>query len=100
MDSNETNGSEPTNAELEAQLDPSATEEDLALRILREGLVPAAQSIVHLAAYSASESVKLSAAKYVIDRNLGPIAKAGNNGDEDMWQTLIDTIMRQETGGN
>lgn len=84
---------EPSNSDLERMVDPSASEEELSRRIFREGLVDASQSIVHIACYGSSDSVKLAAAKYVVERNLGPIV-TGKDGDKDKWDDLMEHILR------
>jgi hypothetical protein len=90
MDSN----GEPTNSDLERMLNPSESEEEAAKRIFKEGLVPAAQAIVRIASYGTSESVQLNAAKYVIDRNLGPLALVGKVQNEDEWVKMMEGILR------
>lgn len=47
------------------------TPEELARRLLREGLPLAVSSLVHLSAHSTNERTRLDAAKSVIERNLG-----------------------------
>lgn len=42
-------------------------------RIFKENAVPAALSIAHLAVHSPNERIRLAAAQYVVDRNLGRI---------------------------
>jgi hypothetical protein len=54
----------------------SETTEQAASRIIREGAPFAATTIVNLASDDAvSPTVRLNAAKYIIDRNLGPVGK-------------------------
>jgi hypothetical protein len=54
-------------------------------RIFSENAIPAALSIAHMAIHSGNERIRLEAAKYVVDRNLGrigdadPLKAAGND---------------------
>jgi hypothetical protein len=57
--------------------------EAAAIRIIKEAAPFAAASIASMAAdETISPSVRLSAAKYVIDRNLGPVGKDGDKESE------------------
>jgi len=47
-----------------------------AKRELRKGLLPAIQSVIHTALWSQDEKQRMTAARYVIDRNLGPLTGA------------------------
>ena len=69
---------------------PSASEVDAARKIFREGLVPATQSIVHLAAFSKNDRIRLDASKYVVERNLGKVAEKLAMGD--VWEKLFSDI--------
>ena len=57
--------------------------EAAAIRIIREAAPFAAASITSMACdETISPSVRLNAAKYVIDRNLGPVSKEGDKESE------------------
>ncbi|SRR6266487_3660913 len=57
--------------------------EAAATRIIREAAPFAAASVTSMAVDDTiSPSVRLSAAKYVIDRNLGPVSKEGDRESE------------------
>jgi hypothetical protein len=77
---------------MERQLNPSETEEQLARRLLREALPRSAASIIHMATHSYNERVRLDASKYVVERTMGRI---GDNfeGDVNPWEKLFNDIM-------
>lgn len=75
---------------------PSSSELQAANQIFREGLVPAAQSIVHTAAYGSTERIKFEAAKYVVERNLGKVTEKLAN--KDQWQDLLADIKATSSG--
>jgi len=85
---------DPQDAELEALRDivfgPSSSEAETARRMFAEGLVPAVESIVHLAAFSKNDRIRLDAAKYVTERNLGKVADKLGLGE--VWTDLFNEI--------
>lgn len=74
----------------EAVFGPSASEVAAARNIFREGLVPAAESIAHLAAFSKNDRIRLDASKYVVERNLGKMSEKLALGD--VWENLFAEI--------
>jgi len=50
--------------------------DEVAKKVLRKGLVPSIQSIVDVAMHSSDEKQRMIAARYVVDRNLGPLTSA------------------------
>jgi hypothetical protein len=65
--------------------------EQQAIRILKENLPTVVHSIVKLARTAQSETVRLSAAKYVVDRNLGRITDP-DTGDDDMLRKVLEGV--------
>jgi hypothetical protein len=64
--------------------------EAAAIRIIREAAPFAAASITSIAAdETISPSVRLNAAKYIIDRNLGPVGKDGDK-ESELEQFLLE----------
>lgn len=51
-------------------------------KVLRDNSVLAAQQIAYLAVHATSQSTRLRAATYVVDRVLGPIGKSQDIGDK------------------
>ena len=82
-----------TDSDIEAlAMERSLTEEteaQHAKRIFREHLVPAALSIAHLAVFGTNDKLRLDAAKYVVERNLGRIQDDPPKQDDDPYEALI-----------
>lgn len=68
------------------------TEESIAKRLFRENLIQATQAICHLAVYGLNEKLRFDAAKYVVERNLGPAGYDG--GVRDPIEDLIAEIVK------
>lgn len=66
-------------------------EEQQAHRILKENLPAVVHSIVKLARSAQSETVRLSASKYVVDRNLGRITDP-DTGDDDALRKVLEDV--------
>lgn len=63
-------------------------ETQLAEKILLESLPAVTHSVIKLARSAQSENVRLSAARYVIDRNLGKIGDALPEGEDPVGDLL------------
>lgn len=68
---------------------------EIANKQLEKGLVPAVTTIIQLAQHAEAESLRLKAAQYVVDRNLGRI-NTKDTGDSDPWSKLLAGITRAE----
>lgn len=64
-------------------------------RILKENLPAVTLSVIKLARTAASETVRLNAAKYVIDRNLGKITDPDPTEDDPLRELYEDVTIRQ-----
>lgn len=82
---------------MESTVHAGETPEDLAERLLREGLPSAVMSVTHLAVHSTNERTRLAAAQYVIDRNLGRVTEVpiGIKGAEDPLKKLLGSFVRE-----
>ena len=65
-------------------------EEQQAVRILKENLPVVVNSVIKLARTASSETVRLNASKYVIDRNLGRITEPEVAEDDVLAEILKD----------
>lgn len=79
---------------MERTVNPTETNEQLTQRIFKENLPTAAASIVHLAVHSSNEKIRLSAAQYVVERNLGKPdtasqLRASADAEAAMWESMI-----------
>jgi hypothetical protein len=88
------------NLKMERSVRPSESEEEVTKRIFKENAPIVAQSLVQVAMHSPSESMRVQAGKYVIDRVLGKIGD-DNKGDDDPIRTFIESMMTEvETHAN
>jgi len=68
----------------------------LAKRLFQENAAAAAQSIIKTAIHGSTEKVRFDAAKYVLERALGPAAQAFKDGDEgelDPLEAAVEKLM-------
>ncbi|MEO7397049.1 MAG: hypothetical protein ABIW84_00640 [Ilumatobacteraceae bacterium] len=65
------------------------SETDQAERLFRQNLVPAVQSIVNIALYSDKERLRLQAATYVVERNLGRLQDVVAEQARDPFKDLL-----------
>lgn len=81
---------------LEAQLHPEEDEEAYARRRFRENLGFAVNSVCQIATTSTNERLRLDAAKYVIERNIGKIDVLGDIGrDDDPLKKFMSSIVSE-----
>jgi hypothetical protein len=79
--------------ELNEQALFNETPEQAASRIIREGAPFAATAIVTMAADdSISPTVRLNAAKYIIDRNLGPVGKDPEQSELEAFLSELQDV--------
>jgi len=57
--------------------------------LLEENLPQAVIAIAHMAQHSPNERIRLSAAQYIVDRNLGKITDQGMVGESDPLESLL-----------
>lgn len=76
------------------------TETDQAIRLLRQNLVPAVASICTIACYSENERLRLQAATYVVERNLGRVQDAiiqqAKDPFRDFLADCIENVSRND----
>jgi len=86
----------------------SLTNEEQGERIFKEHLPNAAVAICHIATHSENERLRLDAAKYVVERNLGKIptateramlraAKGGPDAEPDTFEAFINGLTVDDT---
>jgi len=76
---------------------PSESPEEAAKQILKDGLVSAAQQLIHLAENGTTERVRLESARYVLEWNLGK--PVGQSGLSDPWKELLGDIQKDKATG-
>lgn len=75
---------------MERQMHPAESTEDLTFRLFKENAPQVAMQIVNIALNGSSERLRLDAAKLVIDRILGPVGKETHRADSP-----LDAMVRQ-----
>jgi len=78
-----------SNLTMERAVHPTESEEDLARRVFLESLPIAALTIAHAAQHSGNERIRLDAAKYIVERNLGKI------GDDPDAGGALERLMKE-----
>lgn len=74
---------------LQDQEDPAKMAADL----FKEALPLAVMSMTHMAIHSPTEPIRFQAAKYVIDRSMGPVTATTKPVDErPAWEKLLQTV--------
>jgi hypothetical protein len=71
-------------------------QEQAALRVFQENLALAAQAITHIALYGGAERVRLEAAKYVVERNLGRLQDVDPQSATDPWDALLKEVVKHD----
>lgn len=74
-----------------------ANEDSIALasEVLKEAVPVAAMSMAHLAIHSPTEMIRLNAAKYIMDRTMGPAKDAMNDAAKPAWEAIYDSVLVQ-----
>jgi hypothetical protein len=86
---------------LERTINPSESAEDLSRRLIRENLPVVTQSMIHLAIHSASETTRLRAGQYLVDRMLGkPGDDLKSQGEDPLGDLLSELTKAAEQHAN
>lgn len=84
------------NLKLENALDGMENTHKTALRLFQENLPLAAMSICHMAVHSVNEGMRFNAAKYVVDRTMGPVTQSGAADDgEHIWTSIYNSVLTE-----
>jgi len=69
----------------------------LAERLFKENLSIAVMSICHIATYSDHEGMRFAAAKYVVDRSMGPADKMTTPTGKPAWEEIYGKVLSEAT---
>lgn len=69
------------------------TETQMTNRIFRQNAIAAAQSVCKIALFGQSERLRLDAAKYVVERNLGRVQDQMFAPEDDPFMRLFDDVL-------
>lgn len=77
---------------LDRALDQSATPQMLAKRLLEENLPVAVMAICHLATHSDTEAIRFNAAKFVVERTMGPAERIMAPEGKHAWDDIYESV--------
>jgi len=82
-----------TNLTMEKALSDLGNPTDVARRLFEENLPLATMAICHLATRSDSEAIRFNAAKYVVERTMGPSEKQDKPEGRHVWDDIYDEVV-------
>lgn len=71
------------------------TPEEMAKKLLKENLPVAVMAICHMATYSDSEPMRFSAAKFVVERTMGPAERPSTIDGRRVWDDIYDDVTQE-----
>jgi hypothetical protein len=83
------------NLTMEKALDSTDTPETVAKRLFKENLPVAVMAICHLATYSETEAIRFNAAKFVVERTMGPAERVASPDGKHAWDDIYDTVVTE-----
>jgi len=83
------------NLTVEKAFESNETPAQQAKRLLSENLPVAVMSICHMATYSQIESIRFNAAKYVVDRTLGPSERVAASEGRNAWDDIYENVVTE-----
>lgn len=87
------------NLKLENALEGLGSQHAMAKRLFEEALPVATMAIVHLATHSMTEIIRFNAAKYVVERTMGPAERMVGTGDgRHAWDDIYDDVVEEASG--
>lgn len=92
----------PTADEMNAMMAPtieplsvSETEEQMARRAFRQALPGAAQAIIDIAHHGMNERTRLTAAQYIVERNMGKVGQDPALANTDTLRGLVEGLTEE-----
>ncbi len=86
------------NLRMEQALDAHGTPQTTAKRLFEESLPVATMAIVHLAQYSMTEVIRFNAAKYIVERTMGPAERLANVDGRHAWDDIYEKVVEEAEG--
>src|SRR6266403_3961174 len=86
------------NLTMERALSSTDTPQMMAKRLFEENLPVAVMAIAHLATYSETEIIRLNAAKFVVERTMGPAERAMTQDGKHAWDDIYDDVVVEAEG--
>lgn len=86
------------NLTMERALDSKDTPQTIAKRLFEENLPVAVMAICHLATYSTTEVTRFNAAKFVVERTMGPAERAATTDGRHAWDDIYENVVNEAEG--
>jgi hypothetical protein len=86
------------NLRMESALDAHGTPQTTARRLFEEALPVATMAITHLAQYSMTEVIRFNAAKYIVERTMGPAERMASVDGVHAWDAIYDNVLEEAQG--
>jgi len=83
------------NLTMERALNSSETPSQMAKRLFDENLPVAVMAIAHLATHSETEIIRLNAAKFVVERSMGPSERIVANEGRHAWDDIYEKVTEE-----
>jgi len=86
------------NLTLERALQSTGTPQELATRLFAENLPISVMSICHIATYGESEAMRFNAARYVVERTMGPAERQSSPNGKHVWDDIYEKVVSEAEG--
>lgn len=83
---------------MERALETTSTPQILAKRLFEENLPLSVMSICHIASYGESEAMRFNAARYVVERTMGPAERQSNVDGRHAWDDIYEKVVSEAEG--
>lgn len=81
---------------MEHALDSSVTPQARAKKLFEENLPLSVMSICHIAVYGDSEAMRFNAARFVVERTMGPAERVGTSVDgRHAWDAIYEQVTNE-----
>lgn len=86
------------NLNMEKALDAMGTPQTTAKRLFEESLPVATMAICHLAMHSMTEVIRFNAAKYIVERTMGPAERVASTDGRHAWDDIYENVVEEAEG--
>lgn len=86
------------NLTMEKALGQNESPQNLAKRLFEENLPVSVMAICHLATYSETEAIRFNAAKYVVERTMGPAERQDKLEGRHIWDDIYEKVVSEAEG--
>lgn len=86
------------NLTMERALDNTDTPQKVARRLFEENLPVSVMAICHIATYSETEAMRFQAARFVVERTMGPAERVIAQDGKHAWDDIYDKVVDEAEG--